>query len=1051
MAAAKVVPRRQSDFKYQVACRLARVSGSEERNISPDEQGELSAAEKVADSGPIGAPGNSTEGPDWHWDPELDVLECSEQMRTVHGLPPHKALRLDHWLEKIHALDRQALRAALIGATEHAVAFELDYRRTVAGRDLWTHVNGAPFRAAGRDGLDAAGSADDVHEARMAVETASALEAVLAASRDAIVRCSATGLIRGWNDAARLLTGLEAGQALGLDLRALFAPELASQANEWMQAAGVSGRNHGQPLEPHKKTVVTGQLETVWVTARGERLDVALTVVPTRVDGDPTGLTVIARDLGERKRYQEALARRALYDGLTELPNRAMFVAQTEEALDTRAPDRLRDELVAVLVVDLDDFRFVNDTAGHAAGDALLVEIAARLCACVRPPETVARLGGDEFAVVLPSTTTSEAIALADRILAAIAVPVLIDARMLHPKASIGIVTNNGQWTSADELIRDADLAMDVVKARGKGEYQLFEPEMHNALLVKLRTQVELERALESEELTLHYQPILDTRTGEIECIEALVRWTNPERGLLEPDQFISLAEATGMIVPLGAWVIREACAELARLRNGTAARFRVAVNLAAAQVDQPRIAETVHDALEAAGLEPSDLVLELTESAVMENSEHALVVLEQLHASGIQISIDDFGTGYSSLARLRRLPVSQLKIDRSFIEEIDTHGNRAPVLAAIVAMARAVGLEVVAEGVETVDQFRALSRIGCDYLQGFLFSRPLPASELRELLTFAAPFEASFRDEPLPTINHLDAELMDVIGLAASGQPTLEGLMRPLLSELERLTGMESTYLTRIDWPTNTQHIVFSRNAGDLEITEGSSVDWEDTICRRALSGGPAMTDNVPRDFPDSESACAIGLQSYVSVPITGPDGAIWGTLCAASTRPHQVGEQVRHTMELFTPLISEQLLDSDPYDERIARVVIADDSAVARKLLQGILSVDRRLVLVGEAVNGAEALDVVAREAPDIVTLDLDMPVMDGREALMRLRARDPQLAVIVFTGHEVTGVVAELKATGATEVLPKQATPNQILAAVHRVVFSSPSPSASQPTSQ
>ncbi len=423
----------------------------------------------------------------------------------------------------------------------------------------------------------------------------------------------------------------------------------------------------------------------------------------------------ILRDIGERKRLEARLAHQATHDPLTGLPNRALFHDRLGQAL---ARGRRNGGRCAVLCLDLDHFKDVNDTLGHDAGDRLLREIAARLSAALRDEDTVARLGGDEFAVLLAGdANVAGAIEVADRILRALAPPVVLDGRRFSLAASIGVVVGGPGYARTEEVLRDADIAMYRVKGAGRGGYALFHPGMHIQLLARVALEEDLRRALERGEFALHYQPIVELATGRVAEVEALVRWECPGEGLILPGRFLAVLEGMGLARELGRWVLGMACrqARAWESRHGAAAPT-VAVNLSAAEFDQPGLADEVAAALVEADLAPERLRLEITEGMAMRDAERALGTCQALGTLGVRLALDDFGTGHSSLAHLRRLPINTLKIDRAFVRDAATGAAGLEICRTIVALARALGLGVVAEGIETVEQAHLLAATGAQW-----------------------------------------------------------------------------------------------------------------------------------------------------------------------------------------------------------------------------------------------------------------------------------------------------------------------------------------------
>lgn len=418
----------------------------------------------------------------------------------------------------------------------------------------------------------------------------------------------------------------------------------------------------------------------------------------------------------------------ATHDPLTMLPNRALLADRLEQAIANAERHRSR---FALLVVDLDRFKSVNDSLGHMAGDTMLREVARRLGRLLRKADTLARLGGDEFVLIVTEISGPHDVELvATKLQAAIAEPIPVSGVDLHISTSIGVSIFPDDAMDAAALLQSADAAMYHAKKVGRNTFQFFAPAMNSFARERLELESGLRRALQNGEFELHYQPKVDIATGRIESAEALIRWNHPERGLVAPNAFIGLAEDTGLILPIGEWVVREACQQLRAWHRAGHTHLRMAVNLSAQQFQQKNLVEMVQSALSEAHLEAHFLELELTETAVMHDAEQSVRVLERLSALGVRISVDDFGTGYSSLSYLRRLPLDKLKIDRAFIREIATSRDDAEIVRAIVSLAHSLQLKVIAEGVETSDQFDYVRGLGCDQFQGFLCSAPVPASD---------------------------------------------------------------------------------------------------------------------------------------------------------------------------------------------------------------------------------------------------------------------------------------------------------------------------------
>jgi diguanylate cyclase (GGDEF)-like protein/PAS domain S-box-containing protein len=477
------------------------------------------------------------------------------------------------------------------------------------------------------------------------------------------------------------------------------------------------------------------------VNAAGEWRHLEAHVTDLRQERWVRGVVLNARDVTERIKLEEQLTHQAFHDSLTGLPNRALFRDRLDQAL---ARGKRSSELVAVLLVDLDGFKQVNDTLGHDAGDRLLREVAQRFKHTVRESDTVARFGGDEFAVLLESVAQRDVEALARRLLDGVAKPVVIAGREVSLGASIGIVLDSGSGHS-EELVRDADVAMYAAKDGGRNRYEIFCPEMAVKAGELLGIELELRVGLERGEFSLHYQPEVELATNRIVGAEALLRWQSPTRGSVPPARFIPIAEATGLIMQLGEFVLREACLQTAEWRRAglVPESFVTWVNVSVKQLSSGTLGVVVSEALEAASLPPSVLGLEVTETAVVEDGiagERARAELTKLHGLGVRIAIDDFGTGFSSLGQLRHFPIDMIKVDGSFVQGTVNDPKDAAITSHLVNLAHALGLVAVAEGIESEGQLDSLQDFGCDLGQGFLFARPMPADQITEHLAAAGP-----------------------------------------------------------------------------------------------------------------------------------------------------------------------------------------------------------------------------------------------------------------------------------------------------------------------
>jgi diguanylate cyclase (GGDEF)-like protein/PAS domain S-box-containing protein len=458
-------------------------------------------------------------------------------------------------------------------------------------------------------------------------------------------------------------------------------------------------------------------------------------VVTGRLDDESiNGIVINTRDVTERHAMEQQLVQQAFHDPLTGLANRALLGDRLQQALDRGRRDS---RPASVIFIDLDDFKTVNDSLGHEAGDELLVAVGARISHLLRPADTAARLGGDEFALLIEDATLSDAIRVVERIIAAFARPFNLGDREISITASAGISVAGDETISAADMLRNADIAMYSAKASGKARYEVYQAEMYHATIERLEMRTGLEEALARDQFVLHYQPVMDLRSSKVTGVEALIRWNHPQRGLVQPLQFIPVAEESGIIVPIGRWVLQQACLDGQRLRRDhpQAENLVMGVNLSMRQLRYAGIVADVSSALETSGFPPANLVLEVTESLVMDEPEAIISRLRELKGLGVRIAIDDFGTGYSSLSYLQRLPIDILKVDRSFVSNPAVLDQDWSLCGAIVTIAASLHLETIAEGIETAEQNTQLILLGCESGQGFLFHRPTSIVEIDALL----------------------------------------------------------------------------------------------------------------------------------------------------------------------------------------------------------------------------------------------------------------------------------------------------------------------------
>ncbi len=452
----------------------------------------------------------------------------------------------------------------------------------------------------------------------------------------------------------------------------------------------------------------------------------------------------LLQEVTARKAAEEQLQHDALHDSLTGLPNRALFMDRLVHAMALAR--RRKDFLYAVLFVDLDRFKVINDSLGHIIGDQLLVALGQRLMTSLRPHDTVARLGGDEFAILLEDIRgVGNATFIAERIGTSMRSPFRVADRETFATVSIGIALSAGGYEHPDEVLRDADTAMYKAKSGGRAQYVVFEPGMHAYAVERLRLETDLRRAIERNEFVVYYQPILSLQTNDVVGFEALVRWQHPERGILNPGEFLQMADETGMIVSIDRLVLREACRQMQEWLTQCASNRLafISTNLSNKQMVQPDLVDYVSRILKETGLNPGNLKLEITENVIIKNPEEIIAMLARLKAIGVQLYIDDFGTGYSSLSYLHRLPIDGLKIDRSFIKRMGENGENQKIVRTILLLARDMNIQAVAEGVETVSQFEQIKAMGCEYGQGYFFSKPVDGDRARALIKNAGTSDA--------------------------------------------------------------------------------------------------------------------------------------------------------------------------------------------------------------------------------------------------------------------------------------------------------------------
>ena len=472
------------------------------------------------------------------------------------------------------------------------------------------------------------------------------------------------------------------------------------------------------------------------LTSAGERRLVEWNIVPLRErDGRLVGSAAVGTDVSDRRRAADKLLHDAFHDALTGLPNRALFLDRLEHRLALEK--RRHQTSFSVLVLDIDRFKVINDSLGHVLGDQLLIEVARRLESALRPGDTVARLGGDEFTILLEDVpTAADARKVADRLHEELKAPFLLASEEVFSGASIGLAHGSADYARPEDILRDADTALYRAKAQGRGRCVEFDSSMHDRAVELLHLETALRRALERREFRLHYQPVVSLTSGQITGAEALLRWKHPERGLVPPLDFIPLAEETGLIIEIGAWVLHEACRQMKEWQEKLGQpQLEIGVNLSSRQFQVPGLVAQVSDVLQATGLSPRSLRLEVTESLLMDKHPNVAQTMTELRAMGVRIDLDDFGTGYSSLSYLHQFPIDTLKIDRSFVQRMGATDEALEIVNTILALASSLDMEVVAEGVETEQQLDLLRKMHCSYAQGYHLSRPIEPVQFETLL----------------------------------------------------------------------------------------------------------------------------------------------------------------------------------------------------------------------------------------------------------------------------------------------------------------------------
>jgi len=613
---------------------------------------------------------------------------------------------------------------------------------TPDGNTIWLHTSKVPLRDENNQIIGILGIYEDITESKHAeqslIDGRERLRAIIDTALDAVVQMDAAGIITGWNRQAENIFGWSREEAVGRMMSETIIPPQYREAH----ASGLK-----RFLLTGEGSIMNSRVELLGMHRDGREFPIELSITMIKAEGKYE-FNGFIHDITNRKKSDDLIWKQANFDTLTGLPNRRMFYDRLEQ--DIKKADRAEFK-IALLFIDLDKFKEVNDTLGHSMGDILLVEAARRIGDCVRESDTLARLGGDEFIVILAELDDIGSVErVADSILRKLAEPFRLGDEVAYVSASIGITLYPDDATGTEDLLKNADQAMYTAKDKGRNRFSYFTQSMQQAALTRLRLINELRGALAANQFRVYYQPVVDMATGRITKAEALIRWQHPELGLVSPAQFIPLAEETGMIVEIGDWVFKESARQLKHWRTLHNTEMQVSVNMSPVQYTGLQVSVNVSPVqfhgtvspyqtwsayLQELGLPGQSMVIEITEGLLLEADTNVTGKLLEFHDVGIQVAIDDFGTGYSSLSYIKKFDIDYLKIDQSFVRNLATDPDDLALSEAIIVMAHKLGLKVIAEGVETEAQCKLLYAAGCDYAQGYLFSRPVPAGELEELL----------------------------------------------------------------------------------------------------------------------------------------------------------------------------------------------------------------------------------------------------------------------------------------------------------------------------
>ncbi|MBI5007155.1 MAG: EAL domain-containing protein [Nitrosomonadales bacterium] len=655
----------------------------------------------------------------WQLDLHRNQLHWSDETYRIFGMERSGTLNYETFLERIHPDDREMVDRKWKEALKSG-SYDVEHRILVDGKVRWVHEQAnLDYEAGTRRAIFIIGTVHDITAHKEEEATLRLAARVFESSGEAILITDAAVRVVAVNHAFIAMSGYRSEEILGMNPRILASGRHEAEFYRAMWNDIVtSGYWQGEIWDKHK----SGRIYPKWMSITAVRDE----------KGEVVHYISIARDTTEQTEAEKNIHFLAYYDVLTGLPNRTLLRDRLGQMIAVSHRDKHQ---FALLFMDLDRFKYINDSMGHTVGDRLLQAVALRIQAHVREEDTVARIGGDEFIVLLRETGESGAAVVAGKLLETLATPYDLDGQIISTQASIGISIYPDHAHDADTLIKNADMAMYRAKEEGRNNHQFFRPEMNFRVDLLFSMEKDLRLALERGEFFLHYQPQVDLATGKLCGVEALIRWHHPDKGAISPAEFIPVAEETGQIIPIGEWVLRTACAQLVQWRKAGLNDFTLSVNLSIRQLRQPILAEQVRKVLAESDLEPGYLELEITEGIMMGDNQIAMNFLSEMDELGVKLSIDDFGTGFSSLNYLKKMPVHKLKIDQSFVRDIETDESDAAIIRSIIALGHRLNLRVIAEGVETQEQLDFLRIRGCDEIQGYFYSRPLAAEDITRFI----------------------------------------------------------------------------------------------------------------------------------------------------------------------------------------------------------------------------------------------------------------------------------------------------------------------------